>query len=49
VKRWVFSLDRNVVRHDIDLRAGGRLFQIVGAANEKERRPEADLMEGIVS
>jgi hypothetical protein len=36
-----------VVIDDIDLRAKGREFQMVGAANEKERRPISDFVDGI--
>ena len=42
-------MDRKVVRQDMVLRVRGKLFQTVGAAKENERRPEADLIEGMVS
>ena len=46
-KRWVLSAERKVMIDDIDLTAGGREFQIVGAANENERRPISDFVSGM--
>ena len=41
-KRCVFKEERNKCRVGQDRSAGGREFQIDGAAKEKERRPLAD-------
>ena len=41
-------MDRKDVRESQKRRGVGREFQTVGAKNEKERRPVADLTRGIV-
>src|SRR5579872_695257 len=47
-KRWVLSWERKDGRESQKRKSGGRAFQTVGAQNEKERRPMADLTRGIV-
>src|SRR5579872_5481460 len=47
-KRWVLSWDWKDRRESQKRKARGRSFQTVGAQNEKERRPMADLTRGIV-
>ena len=48
-KRCVFKEERNKCRVEQDRSAGGREFQMDGAAKEKERRPLADRISGTVS
>ena len=48
-KRRVFKEERNKCRVGQDRSAGGREFQIDGAAREKERRPLVDRISGMVS
>lgn len=48
-KRCVFRLAQNDCRLVVERREKGREFQTVGAANEKDRRPEDDLSGGTVN
>lgn len=48
-KRWVFRDERNECSVGAERRTRGSEFQIVGAENEKERRPVDDFKEGTVS
>ena len=48
-KRNVFRLERKEARLVVDLSLSGKEFQMVGAANEKDRLPAADLMKGTSS
>ena len=48
-KRWVLRFLRKERRDEIEggeVRAGGREFQMEGAAKEKERRPSSESMRG---
>ena len=47
-KRCVFNEERNKGKVGQDRSGRGREFQMDGAANEKERRPFADLISGTV-
>ena len=47
-ERCVFKEERNKCKFGQDRSAGGREFQIEGAAKGKERRPLADRISGAV-
>ncbi len=47
-KRCVFKDERNEGRVEQDRSVRGSVFQMDGAANEKERRPFADRISGTV-
>ena len=47
-KRCIFNEERNKGKVGQDRNGRGREFQMDGAANEKERRPFADRISGIV-